>query len=106
MNIGKLNKQIIIQNTTQTRDINGGVVSVWADYLTCWSTPRYNFGREHEEEQRETSMTSVEFTIRKDTSKSITEAMRINFEGEYYYIQNIFNYPTNDMQLLKTQKRY
>lgn len=106
MNIAKLNTQIIIQTSTITQDNNGGMVNTWTNYFTCWSTPKYEFGREHEEIDQETSVTNVSFTIRKDTSKSITEMMRVNLDGEYYYIQNIFNYPTRDMQVLKTQKRY
>lgn len=105
MNVGKLNKQIVIQSFTSTRDNNGGEVKTWADYATVWATPKYNFGNETDERGRETAMTQVDFTIREDRDKTFTELMRVSFDSEYFYIQNVFRYPSNDMILLKTEKR-
>jgi SPP1 family predicted phage head-tail adaptor len=34
MNIGKLDRQIVIQRKTTTRDSEGAVVETWADYRT------------------------------------------------------------------------
>lgn len=105
MNIGRLNKQIVVQSFTSTRDTNGGEVKTWADYATVWATPKYNYGNEDDEQGRETAMTQVDFTIREDRNLTFAENMRVSFESEYYYIQNIMRYPTNDMLVLKTQKR-
>lgn len=37
MNIGKLDRQIVIQRKTTTRDSEGGAVETWADYRTVWA---------------------------------------------------------------------
>lgn len=105
MNIGRLNKRITIENATVTRDINGGEIIQWVTYCRAWATPKYIFGREHEEQDRETSMMQVDFTIRENKEYNIDEKMRVLYDGEYFNIQNVFRYANNEMIVLKTQKR-
>ena len=62
--IGKLNKQLVIEEFTRTPDGAGGAEITWADFATVWAAVRSKHGAEKLHADAPTSTTSHEIVIR------------------------------------------
>lgn len=89
---GELRHRITIQqNTGTTSDGKGNVTPVWADYATVWAkigtmnpTDRYMMGQT-------LNVEPLRFSIRYRSDITITNPMRISFNGRIYDIKSVTN---------------
>ena len=93
MEIGKLDRRIIVQTPTDSRDEYGGVETTWATYVERWCNVRYATtprAGEAYTADRKTSMYTILFTLRRDSgTKGINPKMRILYDGLIYDIRAI-----------------
>lgn len=110
MNIGALDRYIVIQTPTNvTSSTTGERTQTWATLCSVYATMTYPhmefISKEDNENGRETSTTTVNFTIWYRTD--ILEGMRILFESEYFDIMRINRVGQRDEMLkLVTQVKY
>ena len=110
MNIGALDRKIVIQTPTTVRSATTGeATQTWATLATVWATvtyPSQNFsGNEGQEMGRETATIPVNFTIwhRND----VNEGMRISYDSQYFDITRINKVgQRNEMLKLVTVKKW
>lgn len=89
MNSGQLNKRIVIQTPTQTKDSEGYANSSWATFATVWAAVKPMAGRELIMAGVNAPQNSVQFTIR--YLAGVLPTMRISYGGKYYNITNVAN---------------
>jgi SPP1 family predicted phage head-tail adaptor len=88
--IGALDRRIVIQTPTESRDTFGGVTSTWATYATRWANIRYAKNAEAFPADRKTSMYSVHFIVRSDSvTRAATTKMRVSYDSKIYDIRAI-----------------
>lgn len=87
MNIGRLDRKIVIQQGTETQNTFGEFVTVWTTYHTTFASVHKAGGNEKEEASRVTATNLVKFKIRFYTG--ITEDMIIQYNGNDYDILEI-----------------
>lgn len=105
MQIGDLDRRIIIEVPTKTANSYGEETLSWATYRTVWAKMEWKGGSEKEETQRITATSKICFYIR-NLEISINEQNRINYNGEYYYINVINEIEGREKFLeLETQKK-
>lgn len=110
MNIGALDRLIIIQTLVNTQSATTGEpVESWTDLANVWATVTYPSSNEARnegvEQSRETTITPVNFTIWFRTD--VTEKMRILYDSEYFNIMRINKVgQRNEMLKLVTEKKY
>ena len=88
MQIGDLDRRVIIEVPTKTTNSYGEETLEFSTYRTVWAKMEWKGGSEKEETQRITATTKLVFTVR-NLDISINEQNRINYDGEYYYIKVI-----------------
>lgn len=88
MQIGDLDRRIIIEVPTKTANSYGEETLSWATYRTVWAKMEWKGGMEKEETQKITATTKLVFTVR-NLDISINEQNRISYDGQYYYIKVI-----------------
>ena len=81
-----LRYKIIIEQYTPTLN-KGEEIKAWSTFATKRASVKYTSGFEGEKNDRETSMNTVVFDVRFDST--ITAKMRINYDGSYHDIQFI-----------------
>ena len=64
MNIGKLNKRLILQSPTETRDDHGGYDETWTDEATVWGAIEPLRGQELTNAQQVNPLATVKIRIR------------------------------------------
>ena len=90
MEVGKLDRRILVQQPTDSQDDFGGTVTTWATYVSRWAAIRYTKGNEGYQVERKNALYTLLFTDRSDTgTRGITEKMRIIYEGKLYDIRQI-----------------
>ena len=87
MNIGELNRRIIIQQVSPVVSENGFETEAWTDYKTVWASVSNLYGREYFAAMAVNAENTVKFKIRYKVG--ITTDMRISFGGKYYNINSI-----------------
>jgi SPP1 family predicted phage head-tail adaptor len=87
MNIGRLDRQIVIQRKTTTKDSEGGPVETWADLRTIWAGKEDRGGSKAFLAGAYRPETDSVFTIR--YTENLTEADRIVYRGKNYSIISI-----------------
>lgn len=87
MNIGSLDRKIVIENPTDTQNSMGEYVSSWTTFLTAAANVTRFGGGERIEAGKTTAKNRVRFKIR--FYDGITEDMRIQYNGATYYITEI-----------------
>ena len=88
---GKLDRRIVVQQPTDSKDGFGGITRTWATYVTRWASVTYTKkAGEQYEIDRKTSIYTVLFIIRSDSgTRGINEKMRIVYEGMLYDIRAV-----------------
>ena len=108
MNIGALDRLIIIEYPVTTRNSVGDSLVTWTTLASVYSTRTYPRSQENRSEGQQqgriTSTIPVEFIVwyRSD----VDETMRVNDDGVYYNIMRV-NYvgQRNEMLKLVTEKK-
>ena len=105
MQIGKLDRRIILQNPTKTANAYGEEVISWSNYLIVWANVEWKGGMENEESDKLTATSKVMFTIR-NIGNAVDTNYRILYKLNYYYIQAINEIDGREMflELLTEQK--
>ena len=108
MNIGALDRKIMIKYPLSVRDSFGRDSVTWTELGSFWSTMKYPTnaqGRSEGLEQgRETATIPVEFTIW--YVNTIDETMRVEFEGDVFEIKRVNRVgQRNEMLKLVTEKK-
>ena len=99
---GKLNKQILIQTNTQTKDAEGGMADSWATTYTARAALNNVFGSKASRTSHggDTVEETVEWRVR--YRAGITTKMRITYAGKYYSILHLDNINGGNRELLIT----
>lgn len=92
---GDLNRRIVIEALTQTKDAQGGMVDAWSTDYTLWAQVR-NLPAKPQSEHMLTahggqvSDPRTEFTVRYNAG--ITAKHRISYAGKKYNIRHVNDY--------------
>lgn len=100
---GQLNKQITIQQRTQTKDAEGGMVDAWTDFAAnVWAKVNNLSGNENSATAKggERLEARTEFTIY--YIDGVTNKMRVSSGGKYYNIRFVNNYMEANEYLIIT----
>jgi SPP1 family predicted phage head-tail adaptor len=87
MRAGKLDRRITIQNKSEVIDVYGQRTLTWATFLTVWANPYQKEGKEQDVDSNRSTKRMVHFKVR--WNSTITDEMRIIWEGNYYKIEDI-----------------
>lgn len=84
---GKLDRRIVIEQTTPSTDSYGEPTDSWSTYTTVWASVRQIKASERFNSDKVLSVRTAVFKIRYNSG--ITEKMRINYDGRYWDILGI-----------------
>jgi SPP1 family predicted phage head-tail adaptor len=96
-----LDRVIIIQIYTDSKDSVGGPIISWATHATVKANANWVSGDESEIVDKVTAITKVKFVIRHRTD--LDAKMRISFDGDYYNIIAILDDQYNKYLTLITE---
>ncbi len=100
MNPGKLNRRVVIQRRTKTRDATGSTVSTWSDQSTVWAEAVMHKSIESEIIDSDRPQQKRQFRIR---HRSITsEDHRILYQSQFFNITGITEEGIKNTILLDT----
>lgn len=100
---GQLNKQITIQQLSQAKDAEGGMVDTWTDFAAnIWAKVNNLSGNERATTQQggRTLEARTEFTVY--FLQGVTNQMRIVFNGKHYNIRHVNNFMEANEYLIIT----
>jgi SPP1 family predicted phage head-tail adaptor len=89
MNLGKLDRQIDLQQYSEVRTDSGSFDKVWTKLTTIWAVVNWKSGGEKNEADQDQGYNTVEFTIRFCSSISANEKQRILYNNEYFDIEYV-----------------
>ena len=90
LNIGRLDRRIVIQELTSTADEYNQPIPTWATLATVWASVKDTSGGEGYQADQLTATRNTVFTIR--FRSDVRETMRILYNYRYYNIRAI-KYP-------------
>ena len=85
LNPGKFDRQISIEQATETRSASGAVSHTWSTYLNCYAMAAWRGGKEFAAAVQMHSETDAVFIIRAG-NWIVTNRMRVNWQGRYFDI--------------------
>ena len=88
MNPGAMDRRIVIQSVTLTRDEAGGVTETWADDSTVWAEIPKQQGGENLIADGDRAADTRQFRIRNFVDLA-TDTHRISYQGRIYDIRHI-----------------
>jgi SPP1 family predicted phage head-tail adaptor len=100
---GALDRRIVIQNKSEVIDVYGQRTLSWATFLTVWSNPVQAVSMaagERNENNNRTTGRMVDFRVRYNST--ITNEMRIIWDGDYYKIEDIKELSRQDGLMIRT----
>lgn len=97
MNIGELNKRLVIQTLTTTQDSSGSQTESYADTETVWGAIWPDSGKEYIAQSQITGELTGTIRIRYRTGMTIKR--RFKFGSRIFDIQNIINPGENNKWL-------
>lgn len=103
MQLGDLDRRVVIEKPTATADTYGQRVDVWTTHATVWARMAYESGDETYEAEQKVATRIVKFFVRYDAA--ITERMRVSFESALYDILAVEQISRKRFMVLKTQKK-
>ena len=87
MNIGFLDRRIVIQSASRTADVYGQTVPSWSTYVTVWAALDNKSASSAVLEEQETSTNRVTWRVRSSTqTRAVTPKYRISYGGDIYNI--------------------
>jgi SPP1 family predicted phage head-tail adaptor len=101
MQLGDLDRRIVIEQYTTTTDAYGQRVESWTTFATVWAKIMYEGGGEDFEAEQKTANRIVKFLIR---YASVTEKMRVSYASAYYDIENIEEVGRKNYLVLRCKK--
>ena len=87
MNIGRLDRKIVIEAPTESTNTSGEWIQTWSTYHTAFANVQKAGGTETLQADKTTATNKVRFKVR--FFAGITEDMRIVYNGAYYDITEI-----------------
>jgi SPP1 family predicted phage head-tail adaptor len=87
MRAGELDRKIVIEAATATRDAYGAETLTWATFVEVWAKKRDLRGDEYFTAQQMTAKVDAIFTIY--WLDGLLETMRILYDGKYWDIRSI-----------------
>ena len=92
MKAGELDRRIVIEALTQTKDSEGGMSASWATFSTVWAGVKQLSGNERRAVALggQVAEARTEFKVR--YLADLLETMRISYGGKIYNIRHINNY--------------
>jgi SPP1 family predicted phage head-tail adaptor len=103
MNAGYLDRKIVIEQQSTTRDDFGGENITWATYKTIWAGIAYKRTTEKTESEQTVASRVVEFTIRALDAPLVDESMRISYDSQIFEIEGVLKHGRNDKTILMTK---
>jgi SPP1 family predicted phage head-tail adaptor len=100
MHIGRLDRKITIEQSTPTRNSSGEAVDSWSTFATVWAQKQDLRGQEFFAARQVNSEVITKFKIRH--LSGVTRAMRVNYGGSYYRIEQIVELGRNEAMELIT----
>ena len=86
MNLGKMDRQILVEKYTTTRTDSGSFVKSWSLVGTFWAKIDFKSGSEGLESRQEQGVQIRNFTIRYCKALTLNEMYRLKYLNEYYDI--------------------
>lgn len=86
MRAGKLDREIVIERNTPTRDSYGASIEGWATLATVWARKLEESGKEFFSADQVVADQKVVWRIRWPDGFTPTVEDRINYDGNYYDI--------------------
>ena len=86
MNLGKLDRRIVIEQYSETRTTSGAVNKVWSTLGEVWAKVDWKSGGEGFEAKQEQGFNNVEFMVRFCGLLNANEKQRIFYNDEYFDI--------------------
>ena len=83
----RLDRQITIEQRTDTRTASGAVSTAWGTYLTTYAQVAYSGGKEFAAARQMHSDTDAVFVIR--SGGAVTNRMRVNYQGRFFDILGV-----------------
>ena len=102
MNIGRLDRKIVIESPSDLQNALGEYYSSWSTYYTCFASVSRFGGTEKLEAGKTTATNKVRFKIR--FFDGINEDMRVLYKGRYYDIIEIQELDREGLWLTATVK--
>lgn len=103
MPLGNLDRYIIIQNYTTSKDLYGEPIKTWSNYKSVWAEKIQDApGDESIINNQKVGKENINWRIRYNTW--ITNKMRISYKSEYYEIEGIQEEGRGRYCVLKTFK--
>ena len=97
---GRLDRRIIVQVKAETVATNMQRTLQWSTFLTIWSNPVQKDGVEKTDNENRSTKRMVNFRVRYNST--ITNEMRIIWEGNYYKIEDIKELGRQDGLMINT----
>ena len=98
---GLLDRRIIIQSKTEVVASNGQRTLTWSTFLSVWSNPVVKDGAaEKTDNDNRSTRRMVNFRVRYNST--ITNEMRIVWDGEYYKIEDTKELGRQDGLMINT----
>jgi SPP1 family predicted phage head-tail adaptor len=104
MAIGNLDRRIVIQTSTVSRDAYGEAIPTWSTLRTVWAWIRPVAVSEGEKSNKITASDTVRFVVR--YRSDYTEKMRIVYNSNTYEIKGIQEVGRREYQELTAERRY
>lgn len=102
MNIGRLDRKIVIENFTTAKNSLNETVSTWNTFHTCFAAVQMAGGSETVEADKITAVNKVKFKIR--YFAGINEKMRVLYDSNYYDILEIHELGREGLWLTATKR--
>ncbi len=100
----RLDRRVIIQTYTVTKDSYGEPVKTWGTLSTVWAKFEDRLVGFENEESKEQVAVNVKFIWIRYLS-TVKEKMRISYNSEYYYIDSLTEIGREKWLKLKVEKR-
>lgn len=101
--IGNMRERIVFQQQSRTLDSMGGAAVTWSTVTTVWASVDETSGSETFPTLQIQPQTNVTFMIR--YLSTITQAMRISWNSNFYNIKEIINEGNRDKYMKITAIR-
>ncbi len=88
MQLGTLNKKILIEKPVVTTNANGESVKTWVTHTCAWANVKISAGNEQEITDRNTSVTGAIFTTH-NIRATILPTMRVVYENKIFDIDSV-----------------
>lgn len=103
MRAGPLDRRIVIEQRSLTKNSAGGVTESWSTFATVWAQKMDLRGEEFQAATRENARTITEWRIR--YISGLKSEMRISCNGQYYNITGIAETGRRDGKIITTELR-